>query len=94
LQSSALKQALTGQCLCGAIAYEINGELGPIVNCHRSMCRAAACPTRFSAFYLGKCPTRAKGASLSRLSMRSILCYFRRVERMFTLDDAMLLKNS
>lgn len=32
-------QKLTGKCLCGAIAYEINGELGPIVNCHCSMCR-------------------------------------------------------
>lgn len=30
---------LTGECLCGAIAYEINGELGPIVNCHCSKCR-------------------------------------------------------
>src|SRR3990170_3184059 len=30
---------LTGRCLCGAIAYEINGELGPIVNCHCSKCR-------------------------------------------------------
>jgi len=30
---------LTGKCLCGAIAYEINGKLGPIVNCHCSMCR-------------------------------------------------------
>jgi len=30
---------LTGKCLCGAIAYEINGPLGPIVNCHCSMCR-------------------------------------------------------
>jgi len=30
---------LTGKCLCGAIAYEINGELGPIVNCHCSKCR-------------------------------------------------------
>ena len=32
-------QKLTGKCLCGAIAYEINGELGPIVNCHCSKCR-------------------------------------------------------
>ena len=42
---------LTGQCLCGAIAYEINGELGPIVNCHCSRCRkwhAAAFRTRTS----------------------------------------------
>ncbi|MCP4473016.1 MAG: GFA family protein [Gammaproteobacteria bacterium] len=30
---------LTGKCLCKAIAYEINGELGPIVNCHCSQCR-------------------------------------------------------
>lgn len=30
---------LTGKCLCGAIVYEIDGELGPIVNCHCSMCR-------------------------------------------------------
>jgi len=30
---------LTGQCLCGAIAYEVKGELGPIVNCHCSKCR-------------------------------------------------------
>lgn len=30
---------LTGQCLCGSIGYEINGPLGPIVNCHCSKCR-------------------------------------------------------
>lgn len=30
---------LTGKCLCGKISYEINGSLGPIVNCHCSMCR-------------------------------------------------------
>lgn len=30
---------LTGRCLCGKIAYEITGELGPIVNCHCNMCR-------------------------------------------------------
>ena len=30
---------LTGKCLCGAIEYQINGALGPIVNCHCSMCR-------------------------------------------------------
>ncbi len=42
---------LTGQCLCGAIAYEIDGPLGPIVNCHCSRCRrwhAAAFRTRAS----------------------------------------------
>ena len=30
---------LTGSCLCEAISYEINGELGPIYNCHCSKCR-------------------------------------------------------
>lgn len=30
---------LTGKCLCEAIAYEIVGDLGPIVNCHCSKCR-------------------------------------------------------
>lgn len=30
---------LTGKCLCEKIAYEITGELGPIVNCHCSKCR-------------------------------------------------------
>ena len=32
-------QKLTGKCLCGAIEYEINGELGPVVNCHCLRCR-------------------------------------------------------
>jgi hypothetical protein len=32
---------LHGGCLCGAIRYEIDGELGPIVCCHCSMCRKA-----------------------------------------------------
>ena len=30
-----------GSCLCGAVAYEINGSLGPIVYCHCSRCRKA-----------------------------------------------------
>ena len=29
----------TGECLCGNIAYEISGQLGPIINCHCSNCR-------------------------------------------------------
>jgi hypothetical protein len=32
---------LRGSCLCGAIRYEIEGDLGPIVLCHCSMCRKA-----------------------------------------------------
>lgn len=43
--------ALTGRCLCEAIAYEITCKLGPIVNCHCSKCRrwhGAAFRTRAS----------------------------------------------
>jgi hypothetical protein len=32
-------QILTGKCLCESIAYRIEGELGPIFNCHCSKCR-------------------------------------------------------
>ena len=32
---------LHGGCLCGTIRYELDGELGPIVCCHCSMCRKA-----------------------------------------------------
>lgn len=30
-----------GSCLCGAVQYELQGELGPIVFCHCSRCRKA-----------------------------------------------------
>lgn len=42
---------LTGQCLCGEIKYEIQGQLGPVFNCHCSKCRrwhGAAYRTRAS----------------------------------------------
>src|SRR5512146_1352890 len=32
---------LKGSCLCGAVRYELDGELGPITCCHCSMCRKA-----------------------------------------------------
>jgi hypothetical protein len=31
----------SGSCLCGRIRYEVDGELGPIVNCHCRTCRKA-----------------------------------------------------
>lgn len=31
-----------GSCLCGAVRYEITGELGPIFLCHCSKCRKAS----------------------------------------------------
>jgi len=32
---------LTGSCLCGAVAYEVDAETGPIVHCHCETCRKA-----------------------------------------------------
>ena len=29
----------TGSCLCGAVAFEINGELRPVIACHCIQCR-------------------------------------------------------
>ena len=33
---------LTGSCLCGAVRYEIHGELGPAFFCHCIRCRKAS----------------------------------------------------
>ena len=33
---------LTGRCLCGGVRFEINGQLGPIIYCHCSICRRAS----------------------------------------------------
>jgi hypothetical protein len=30
---------ITGSCLCGGVRYEIEGNPGPALNCHCSMCR-------------------------------------------------------
>jgi hypothetical protein len=32
---------LTGSCLCGGVAYEVDAPPGPIVHCHCSTCRKA-----------------------------------------------------
>lgn len=42
---------LTGKCLCEKVSYQIDGDLGPIYNCHCSKCRrwhGAAFRTRAS----------------------------------------------
>jgi hypothetical protein len=38
----------SGSCLCGAVRYEIDGELAPIQLCHCSQCRRAS-GTAFAA---------------------------------------------
>jgi hypothetical protein len=30
---------ITGSCLCGGVRYAIDGQIGPALNCHCSMCR-------------------------------------------------------
>ena len=37
-----------GSCLCGAVRYEVRGELGPILLCHCSRCRKTS-GTAFAA---------------------------------------------
>ena len=32
---------IRGSCLCGGVRYEIEGQIGPALNCHCSMCRKA-----------------------------------------------------
>jgi hypothetical protein len=34
-------QVHRGRCLCGAVKYEIDGKVGPIIFCHCSHCRKA-----------------------------------------------------
>lgn len=30
---------LSGSCLCGAVAYEVDAEAGPVIHCHCQSCR-------------------------------------------------------
>jgi hypothetical protein len=32
---------LTGSCLCGGVAYEVDAAVGPIAHCHCATCRKA-----------------------------------------------------
>jgi hypothetical protein len=32
---------IRGSCLCGAVRYEVDGDLGPVALCHCGMCRKA-----------------------------------------------------
>jgi hypothetical protein len=42
---------LTGSCLCGDIAFEIDGKFGPIGQCHCSKCRKASGTDGNAVFY-------------------------------------------
>lgn len=36
-----MADVLTGSCLCGGVAFEISGKVGPLVYCHCVQCRKA-----------------------------------------------------
>lgn len=51
MRHESIMKKITGKCLCEGIKYEIEGELGPIYNCHCTKCRrwhGAAFRTRAS----------------------------------------------
>jgi hypothetical protein len=51
---------LTGSCLCGSVAYEVDADPGPIVHCHCRTCPAS--PAALSqALAAAKTDTMCKG---------------------------------
>lgn len=62
---------IKGRCLCEQVQYEIDGELGPVFNCHCSKCRrwhGAAFRTRAS---IGKAQFRLKSGKAYLSSYKS-----------------------
>ncbi|MFZ1344133.1 MAG: GFA family protein [Thiothrix eikelboomii] len=47
-----IKQAITGGCVCGAVRYQVNGALRPVIACHCEQCR------RFSGHFVAATATR------------------------------------
>jgi hypothetical protein len=39
LPTKEARPVLTGSCLCGGVAYEVDAPAGPIVHCHCAICR-------------------------------------------------------
>lgn len=44
--------AITGGCICGAVRYQVNGSLRPVIACHCEQCR------RFSGHFVAATATR------------------------------------
>ena len=42
----------TGQCYCGTVKYQIEGDIGPIVHCHCRNCRRVSGATFYTAGFL------------------------------------------
>lgn len=47
-----MKQVITGGCVCGAVRYQVNGSLRPVIACHCEQCR------RFSGHFVAATATR------------------------------------
>lgn len=45
--------SIRGSCLCGGVAFEINGKIGPIGQCHCSKCRKVSGTDGNAVFYAG-----------------------------------------
>lgn len=49
---SETKPVITGGCVCGAVRYQVNGSLRPVIACHCEQCR------RFSGHFVAATATR------------------------------------
>ena len=47
-----LLKPITGGCICGAVRYQVNGALRPVIACHCEQCR------RFSGHFVAATATR------------------------------------
>ena len=47
-----MEKTITGGCVCGAVRYQVNGPLRPVIACHCEQCR------RFSGHFVAATATR------------------------------------
>lgn len=62
-----MKTKWTGSCLCGGVAYEVNGPLREIIGCHCEQCR------KTSGHHVAA--TNAAKADLTMISDRTLTWY-------------------
>ena len=54
---------LTGSCLCGAVAFEVDGPVAGVGQCHCSLCRKVSGTASNAVFIVGKRRFRGRAAS-------------------------------
>ncbi|PAV27143.1 aldehyde-activating protein [Tamilnaduibacter salinus] len=52
---------MTGQCLCGGVAFEVSARPGPVALCHCSQCRRAS-----GSAFMATCPVQSAYFSYQR----------------------------